>query len=62
MANTGMPRETCRWWNTWAIFGVSHQAAMQALRRLEDIGVVSESSGKQRGRIYLATEIVRAVE
>jgi len=35
---------------------------MQALRRLEEIGVVSESSGKQRGRIYLATEIVRAVE
>ena len=45
-----------------AQFGVSHQAAMQALRRLEEIGVVSESSGKQRGRIYLATEIVRAVE
>jgi Fic family protein len=45
-----------------AQFGVSHQAAMQALRRLEEIGLVSESSGKQRGRIYLATEIVRAVE
>jgi Fic family protein len=43
-------------------FRVSHQAAMQALRRLEEMGLVREASGKQRNRVYLAEEVVRIVE
>lgn len=43
-------------------FRVSHQAAMQALRRLEKAGLVREASGRQRNRAYLAEEVVRIVE
>ncbi len=43
-------------------FHVSHQAAMQALRRLEQLGLVREASGRQRNRVYLAEGIVRIVE
>jgi Fic family protein len=43
-------------------FHVSHQAAMQALRRLEKVGLVHEASGRQRNRVYLAEEVVRIVE
>jgi len=43
-------------------FHVSHQAAMQALRRLEAAGLVREASGRQRNRAYLAEEIVRVVD
>jgi Fic family protein len=43
-------------------FHVSHQAAMQALRRLEKVGLVREASGRQRNRAYLAEEVVRLVE
>jgi Fic family protein len=43
-------------------FRVSHQAAMQALRRLEEMGLVREASGRQRNRVYLAGEVVRIVE
>jgi DNA-binding transcriptional ArsR family regulator len=43
-------------------FDVTHQAAMQALRRLEQMGIVEEVSGRQRNRVYRATDIVRIVE
>ena len=45
-----------------ARFQVSHQAAMQALRRLEKMSLLQETSGRQRNRTYLATDIMRTVE
>jgi Fic family protein len=41
---------------------VSHPAAMQALRRLEQDQILKEISGKQRNRLYVAPEIVQALE
>ncbi|MBI3950044.1 MAG: hypothetical protein HY314_06280 [Acidobacteria bacterium] len=43
-------------------FQVTHQAAMQALRRLEEMGIVHEVSGRQRNRVYRTTDIIRIVE
>jgi len=41
---------------------VSHPAAMQALRRLEQDQILKEISGKQRNRLYVAPEIVQVLE
>lgn len=41
---------------------VSHQAAMQALRRLENDHVLKEATGKQRNRLYVAPEIIQILE
>jgi Fic family protein len=41
---------------------VSHQAAMQALRRLENDQVLKEATGKQRNRLYVAPEIMQVLE
>lgn len=41
---------------------VSHQAAMQALRRLENDQVVKEITGKQRNRVYVAPGIIQVLE
>ena len=41
---------------------VSHPAAMQALRRLEQDQILKEVSGKQRNRLYVAPDIVQALE
>lgn len=41
---------------------VSHQAAMQALRRLEHDQILSETTGKQRNRLYVAPEIIKVLE
>jgi len=43
-------------------FQVSHPAAMLALRRLEEMGLVEEISGRQRNRLYLARAIVTIIE
>jgi DNA-binding MarR family transcriptional regulator len=43
-------------------FGVSHQAAMQAIRRLEKMGIVRETTGRKRDRVYAAPEILKALE
>jgi len=43
-------------------FGVSHPTAMKGFRRLEDMGILREMTGKQRNRLYLATAVVKAVE
>jgi Fic family protein len=48
--------------NEAARFDVSHQAAMQALRRLEKMNMIREVSGRRRNRIYLAPEIVQTIE
>ena len=45
-----------------AHFKVSHQAAMQALRRLEKMNLLQETTGRQRSRAYLAADIMHAVE
>jgi Fic family protein len=41
---------------------VSHPAAMQALRRLEQDQILNEVSGKQRNRLYVAPAIIQALE
>jgi Fic family protein len=41
---------------------VSHPAAMQALRRLEQDRILKEISGKQRNRLYIAPELVQALQ
>jgi Fic family protein len=41
---------------------VSHPAAMQALRRLEQDQILNEVSGKQRNRLYVAPAIIEALE
>ena len=43
-------------------FNVSHPAAMQALRRLEQDQILREVSGKQRHRLYLAIEILQVLQ
>jgi Fic family protein len=45
-----------------AHFKVSHPAAMQALRRLEKMNLLQETTGRQRNRTYLATDIMHIVE
>jgi Fic family protein len=39
-------------------FGVTHQAAMQALRRLEEHQIVRETTGKRRNRAFVAADIL----
>jgi Fic family protein len=41
---------------------VSHPAAMQALRRLENDKVLEEATGKKRNRLYVAPEIMQVIE
>jgi len=43
-------------------FNVSHPAAMQALRRLEQDQILREVSGKQRHRLYIAPGILQVLE
>jgi Fic family protein len=43
-------------------FGVSHPTAMKGIRRLEDMGILREITGKERNRLYLATAVVNGVE
>jgi Fic family protein len=43
-------------------FGVSHPTAMKGLRRLEDMGIVREITGKERNKLYLSTAVVDTVE
>ena len=43
-------------------FGVSHPTAMKGLRRLEDMGILREITGKERNKLYLATAVVNTVE
>lgn len=41
---------------------VSHPAAMQALRRLENDQVLEEATGKKRNRLCVAPEIMKVIE
>jgi len=41
---------------------VSHQSAMQALRKLEGLGWVHEITDHKRNRIYLADPIVSIMQ
>ncbi|MDE3090600.1 MAG: hypothetical protein KGJ80_14575 [Chloroflexota bacterium] len=41
---------------------VSHQAAMQALRRLENDKILEEATGKKRNRLYVAPEILQVTQ
>ncbi|MBI1928455.1 Fic family protein [Candidatus Poribacteria bacterium] len=43
-------------------FGVSHPAAMTALRRLEEMQILEEITGKTRKRVYLAKAILEIFE
>ena len=41
---------------------VSHQTAMQTLRRLESLNIVKEVTGQQRNQRYLAVEIFQVLQ
>ncbi|MGB7538767.1 MAG: Fic family protein, partial [Anaerolineales bacterium] len=43
-------------------FRVSHQTAMKALRRLVQLKILFEISGRQRNQLFLAKKIIRIVE
>ncbi len=43
-------------------FRVSHQSAMQVLRRLEHDEILKEITGKQRNRLFVAPEIIQISE
>ncbi|MCI0692180.1 Fic family protein [candidate division KSB1 bacterium] len=43
-------------------FKVSHPAAVQAMQRLEKMGILQEATGKPRNRIYIASAIMQIVE
>lgn len=43
-------------------FGVSHPTAMKGLRRLEDMGILREITGKERNKLYLSTPVVECLE
>ena len=43
-------------------FKVSHPAAVQAMQRLEKRGILQETTGKERNRIYVANAIMKIVE
>lgn len=45
-----------------ARFKVTHQSAMSALRRLAEMRIIFEVTGKQRNRLFVAAEIFRLVE
>jgi Fic family protein len=42
--------------------GVSDPTAMEGLRRLEDMGILRESTGTGRNKVYLATAVVKSME
>jgi Fic family protein len=42
--------------------GVTHRAASQNIDKLEKAGILSEATGRARNRIFVAGEIVRAIE
>jgi len=43
-------------------FGVSHQAAMAAIRRLEEAGILLAAPARKRNRVYEARELPAALE
>jgi Fic family protein len=42
--------------------GVTHRAAQLTVNKLVDRGIVKEVTGRKRNRLYIATEIVHAVQ
>lgn len=44
------------------VLGVTHRAASQSVAKLLAAGILTEVTGRQRGRIYFASEVLRAVE
>lgn len=42
--------------------GISYNAAQSAIRKLEDKGIVTEITGQQRNRVYLAPEVLEAIQ
>jgi ribosomal protein S25 len=42
-------------------FGITHQAAMNIIRRLEDLQMVQEMTGRKRDRLYHAPAILQIV-
>jgi len=43
-------------------FGVFHPTAMKGLRRLKQMGILREITGKERNKLYLSTAVVDTVE
>lgn len=46
---------------TATLLGVTHAAASANVRKLVDAGILTEVTGRQRGRVFLAPEILRYV-
>jgi len=44
------------------ILGVTPRSAAKVIRHLEDRGILKEMTGQKRNRVYVATEILRAIE
>jgi Fic family protein len=45
-----------------SVLAVTHLTASRAISILEKAGILKEASGRRRGRIFLATEILDALE
>jgi Fic family protein len=43
-------------------FDISHQAAMKGLRRLEELQILQEITGKQRNRLYAALDVLALLD
>jgi Fic family protein len=41
---------------------ITHPTANNALRRLVELGIVQEATGRERGRLYVASDILKIVE
>ena len=44
------------------LLGVMHRAAQMNVDKLAAAGIVREATGRRRNRVYVADEIVKAVE
>jgi Fic family protein len=43
-------------------FKVSHQTAMSSIKRLAQLGILKEITGKHRNRMYIAEKIMTIIE
>ena len=43
-------------------FDVTHRTAMASLRKLEDLSILTEVTGKRRSQRYVATQILETLQ
>ncbi len=56
----GAPIQTVR--SLQSALGVSNRTAQQTMARLTDLGLVEESTGRRRGRVFVIREVVELLE